>query len=68
VPRARIKALVRVSCLHGRQLLHLHSVGNRSPTHVGGGARTVRPGPMDQSEPDLSCEAETSRVRWRLVV
>jgi hypothetical protein len=39
---------------------------------IGGGARAVGFrdvfGPMRQSEPDLSCEAETCRARWRLVV
>jgi hypothetical protein len=67
-----IKALVGVSCLHGRQLLYLHGVGNRSSTRIGGDARVVgfrcASGPMRQSELDLSCEAETSRVRRRLVM
>jgi hypothetical protein len=31
-------------------------------------AHTVRTGPMHQSEPDLSCEAETCCARRRLVV
>jgi hypothetical protein len=40
--------------------------------HVGGGARALglrcASGPMYESESDLSCEAETSRARRRLVV
>jgi hypothetical protein len=54
-----------VSCLHDRQLLYLHGVGNLSSTRVGDGARAVgfrcASGPTRQSEPDLSCEAETCR-------
>jgi hypothetical protein len=39
--QTRPKALVGVSCLHGRQLLYLHGVGNLSSTRVGDGARAV---------------------------
>jgi hypothetical protein len=70
--RPALRLLSGVSCLHGRQLLCLHGVGNHSSTRVGGGARTVgfrcAPGPTRQLEPGLSCEAETCRVRRRLVV
>jgi hypothetical protein len=57
--------------------VRLHGVGNWSPTRRGGGVRA--PGsrlvswPTPQSESgearggDWSCEAETCRVRWRLV-
>jgi hypothetical protein len=51
-----------VSCLHGRQLLYLHGVGNRSSPRVGGGACALGfccvSGPTRQSELNLSCEAE----------
>jgi hypothetical protein len=63
--QASIKALVGVSYLHGRQLLYLHGVGNRSPhasvVVLAPWVRAVRPGPMLQSKPDLLCEAETCR-------
>jgi hypothetical protein len=58
--------------LHIRQLLYLHGMGNRSPVCVGGGARALGSRcafwPTHQSELDLSCEAETSHARRRLVV
>jgi hypothetical protein len=70
--QTNIKALVGVSCLHGRQLLYLHGVGNRPSMLVGGGARAVgfrcASGPMCQLEPDFSCKVETCRVRRRHVV
>jgi hypothetical protein len=37
--QTRIKSLVWASCLHDRQLVHLHGAGNCSPTCYGGGAR-----------------------------
>jgi hypothetical protein len=70
--RPALRLLSGVSCLHGRQLLYLHGVGNRSSTRISGGARALgfhcASGPTRQSEPDLSCEAETSRARQRLLV
>jgi hypothetical protein len=72
--QTNIEALVGVSCLHGCQLLYLHDVGNRSSSHVGGGARTMCLGPRASRGRtcrarrrlvvrggDLSCEAETCR-------
>jgi hypothetical protein len=57
-----------VSCLHGRQLLYLHDMGNRSPTRVGGGACAAQHGPRTSRSRrvvvrggDLSCEEETCR-------
>jgi hypothetical protein len=64
--QASIKALVGVSCFHGRQLLYLHGVGSCSPTRISGGAHVVCHGPrtsQSRSEVvrggDFSCEAET---------
>jgi hypothetical protein len=47
--------------LHGRQLVYLHGVGNRSPTRVGGGARAACHGPRTVGAGGRSCEAETCR-------
>jgi hypothetical protein len=70
----RIKALVWANCLHDCQLVHLHGAGSRSPTHFGGGARATchdRRTSRSRGElvrgGDLSCKAETCRVRRRFV-
>jgi hypothetical protein len=63
-----IKALAGAGCLHGRQLLSPRDVEIRPFVRVSGGARVVRLCPAYYSEPDLSCEVETCRVRRRLVM
>jgi predicted MFS family arabinose efflux permease len=75
---ASIKALARVSCLHGHQLLYLHDVGNRSP-HASVvvlvlWAFTVCLGP--RASQSRTCRARRGLVvqggdllwRWRLVM
>jgi hypothetical protein len=55
-----------VSYLHGRQLLYLHGVGDRSPTRVGGGARALSLRRV--SWPTYHSEPEGGRARQRLLV
>jgi hypothetical protein len=61
-----------MSCLHGRQLLYLYGMENRSPTRVGGGARALGLCRLSWAHApvgarlvvrggDFSCEAETCR-------
>jgi hypothetical protein len=64
--QACIKALVGVSCLHGRQLSYLHGAGNRSPTRVGGGARALCSRRV--SWPTYQSEPEGGHARRRLLV
>jgi hypothetical protein len=64
--RLALRLLSGVSCLHGRQLLYLHGVGNRSPTCVGVGARALCS--RRASWPTYQSESEGGRARRRLVI
>jgi hypothetical protein len=78
--RFAFKAHAGAGRLHGRQLSSLHDVEIRFPVCVGGLTRAVCMGPRTSRSQtcrarrrlvvrggDLSCEAETSQARQRLV-
>jgi hypothetical protein len=68
--QACIKALAEAGCLHGRRLLFPRDVDIHPFVRVGGDAQVVRMVPhalvgagLVVQGRDLSCEAETCRVR-----
>jgi hypothetical protein len=64
--RPTLRLLSGPTACMGRQLVHLHGAGNRSPTRHGGGVRA--PGSHRVSWPMPQSESGGARARRRLVV
>jgi hypothetical protein len=63
--RPALRLLSGLTTCMGRQLVHLHGAGNRSPTRHGGGVRAA--GSRRASWPTPQSESGGARARWRLV-